>query len=83
MMTRPASTRMASPRTARSDAGHPMQSPYTAAIRAVAALAAEGAIPKAFPKPASAAATPLEPAGGLTLDEEDETPTPPGCSYAA
>lgn len=76
-------TRQTLPRAARSDAGHPMQSPYTAAMRAVAALAAEGAIPKAFPKLASAPATPLEPAGGLPLDEEDESWTPSGFPYPA
>lgn len=81
-MTRQTST-INSPRTARSDAGHPMQSPYTAAIRAVAALAAEGAIPTAFPKCASVPATPPEPAGGLAVDEEDESWTLSGYPYAA
>lgn len=42
-LTRPAPQPVAASRAATSD-------PYTAAIRAVAALVAEGAIPKAFPK---------------------------------
>jgi len=82
-MTRPISPRQSRKPTARTDAGHPMQSPYAAAIRAVSALVTEGAIPKAFPKLASVAATPLEPAGGLPVDDEDESWTPSGYPYAA
>ncbi|MFN7055893.1 hypothetical protein [Hyphomonas sp.] len=44
-----------------------LMSPYTAAIRAAAALFSEGAIPKAWPKVAPLAATPLEPVGGLEM----------------
>lgn len=46
-----------------------LANPYTAAIRAAAALFAEGAIPKDWPKGAALPATPLEPAGGLEMEE--------------
>jgi hypothetical protein len=56
--------------SARTDAA--LETPYTAAIRAAAALFAEGAIPREWPqnRPArpGVPAAPLEPAGGMEVE---------------